>query len=92
MTDKTPAIIKWLTSLDVLKYSQFTIDWVERILDNYNVMAEEGNAPPDNEITEAIKYEAQNILQVINLRLLDATFFKQVLRHEGQSPRQGQVG
>lgn len=83
MEDKTPAIIKWLTPLDVLKYSQFTIDWVGRMLDDYNLMAQEGNAPPDSEITEAIKYEAENILQVINPRLPDADFFKQVIKQAG---------
>lgn len=79
MTDTTPAIIKWLQKQDVLKYSQFTIDWVEATLDRHIMMADEGAMPPENEVNGAIKYEVENILQVLNPGLPDGDFFKQVL-------------
>lgn len=74
-----PDIVKWLQSQDVLGYSQFTIDWVEGTTGDYEMMAEEGTLPDDNEVYGAIKYEVENILQVLNPRLLDAEFFKRVL-------------
>lgn len=75
-----PAIIEWLNSQDVLGYSQFTIDWVEGTTGDYEMMmAEEGTLPDDNEVYGAIRYEVENILQVLNPRLLDVEFFKRAL-------------
>ena len=78
MTDTTPAIIKWLQKQDVLSYSQFTIDWLESTLDRHIMMAENGAMPPDNEVNGAIKYEADNILRVLNPGLPDVAFFERV--------------
>lgn len=74
------AIIKWLQSQDVLKYSQFTIDWVEDTIDRYQQMEEENVLPTEDDANAGIKYQVENILQVLNPRLLDAEFFKQVLK------------
>ena len=79
MADKVPAIIKWLRGQDVLGYSQFTIDWVQDTISRYDQMAQENELPTDDEANGGIKYQVENILQVLNPRLLDADFFKQVL-------------
>jgi len=74
------AIIKWLQSQDVLVYSQFTIDWVEDITDRYQEMEEQNELPDEDIANGAIKYQAENILEVLNPRLPDVEFFKQILK------------
>lgn len=78
MADKVPAIIKWLKSQDVLGYSPFTIDWVQNTIWECEEAVLKGTS--SETINEAVKRKVENILQVLNPHLLDAGFFKQVLK------------
>lgn len=74
----TGGIAGWLAAWDTLNLSQFTIDWQEETIDEL----EEVDNPKDE--VGALRYEVENILQVLKPDLPDVEFFNEVLAYLGE--------
>lgn len=77
---RIPAVIEWIRGVDLLAFGQFTIDWVEIILDGYAEMDTNNVMPLEAECLEALKYDVQNILAIMRPELPDVAFFEEVLK------------
>lgn len=73
-------MIRWLKKQGLLHLSQFTIDWMESIIDGYQMMEEADVLPPEIEVQEALKYNVKNVLAVIRPDLPDVAFFNSLLQ------------
>lgn len=77
---RIPAVIEWIRGVDLITFSQFTIDWVEIILEGYDEMDTSDVMPLQVECLESLEYDVQNILAIMRSDLPDVEFFKEVLR------------
>lgn len=76
-----PKIILWLMKQEPLHCSQFTLDWLEKTVDRYQLIfdGEVSFMLSDSDVNAAVRYEVENILNIMQSHLLDADFFNQVL-------------
>lgn len=79
-----PPVVEWMRDIDPIKYSQFTIDWIEGVVDDYQIMYENNVLPPLNECHQAIIYDCANVTEIMRPDLLDVAFFKEVVRRCGE--------
>lgn len=80
-----PPVVEWMRDIDPLQYSQFTIDWIEVVVDSYQAMKEDNVLPPLNEYHLAIIYDCANVIEIMRPDLLDVVFFKEVVRRCGEA-------
>jgi len=74
----TTDIITWLKSANLDSYSQFTIDWTERIISDADDRIERSESLSWKDEEGAILYEAKNVLEVMK-DIPDVEFFRQIL-------------
>lgn len=75
-----PEIIDAIAGYAPARLSQFTLDWIERTVSDYQDMRGAGELPPDNELIGGLRYEAKNILDILAPdRARDVEFFYRVL-------------
>jgi uncharacterized protein YecA (UPF0149 family) len=68
----------FLQANDTLEWSQFTIDWIERKIDDWDERERMRNLSDDATIAGAIHYEADNILAIMRIDVKDRDFFERL--------------
>jgi hypothetical protein len=68
----------FLQANDTLEWSQFTIDWIERKIDDWDERERTRNLSDDATIAGAIHYEADNVLAIMRIDLKDRDFFERL--------------
>lgn len=71
--------VKYLSDQALVDLSQFTIDWVETTVSNYHQQIEFMETVQPNEYFSSLKYEIENILQIMKEDLTDVLWFKLIL-------------